>query len=461
MIKVVNMIPQTLSGETNQDSEPNIAVNPANPLQIAGSAFTPNPLGGVNAPIYISTNGGNTWTLNSIVPSAGGLGTGDITLKFTGSSSKLFTSILDGTSSAFEIHRTTNFTSPAVMSLLKSRGNEDQPFVQASTVANGVDIGKDRVYVGVNDFNAAGGKTATVEQTLSGGIASPVFSSVRLEKRTTLGQDGPQIRPAIHSDGTIYAAYMRWRTSSGDFGANSLVITNAEVVVVRDDNWGKGATPFTVLTDPSDGLSGRRAATGLSFPFNSTGVTAQGQERWGGDISIAVDPRNSSVVYLAFSTLVAGVYTLKVIRSINRGATWSASMISVSKAKNPALAINGLGKIALAYQQLRGTGATQRWETHFRDSLNGTVWTDTILCTTLSQSPLRSFSPYLGDYINMMSVGNIFYGIFSASNLPDLANFPNGVTYARNHDFAAKKLFSLNGVTQVNPSIDPFFFKVT
>jgi len=37
---IVNIIPNFLSGETNQDSEPSLAVNPANPLQIAASAFT-------------------------------------------------------------------------------------------------------------------------------------------------------------------------------------------------------------------------------------------------------------------------------------------------------------------------------------------------------------------------------------------------------------------------------------
>ena len=41
-VTVVNMIPLAQSGETNQDSEPNLAVNPANPLQVAGSAFTMN-----------------------------------------------------------------------------------------------------------------------------------------------------------------------------------------------------------------------------------------------------------------------------------------------------------------------------------------------------------------------------------------------------------------------------------
>ena len=461
MIKVVNMIPQSLSGETNQDSEPNIAVNPANPLQIAGSAFTPNPMGGASAPIYVSTDGGDTWSLNNIVPSAGTLGTSDITLKFAGTSSRLFTSILDGTTGAFEVHRSTDFTSPAAMTQLESRANEDQPYVQAATVMGGSDVGKDRAYIGVNDFNAPGGKTATVEQTLDGGVAAPSFSSIRVESRTTLGQNGPQVRPAVHGDGTVYAAFYRWISSSGSFPANTLVITNAEAIVVRDDNWGTGATPFKALTDSSDSLAGRRVATGLSFPFNQTGVAANGQERWGGDISIGVDPRTSSTVYLAYSTLVSGAYTLRVTRSLDRGVTWSATLLSISNAKNPAVAINSLGKIGLVSQQLSGSGSTQRWETHFRDSVDGTTWADTVLCSALSQAPTRSFSPYIGDYLHMMAAGKDFYGIFSANNTPDLSNFPQGVTYHRNHDFPGKKLFGIDGVSVVSPSIDPFFFKVT
>jgi len=307
MITVVNIIPQSLSGETHQDSEPNLAVNPANPKQIVATAFTPDPMGGPNAPIYVSTDGGSTWSLNNIVPSAGSTGTdpsgtGDITLRFAGTSSRLFSAILDGATGDFEVHRTSDATSSTVMATLETRANEDQPFVQAATVMGGPDAGKDRVYIGVNDFNAPGGKTATVEQTLDGGAASPVFASVRVERRTTLGQDGPPVRPAVHGDGTIYAAFFRWVASTGSFPANTLVISNAEAIVVRDDNWGTGATPFSALTDPSDMLAGRRVATALSFPFNRNGVTANGQERWGGDLSIAIDPRNSSTVYLAYST---------------------------------------------------------------------------------------------------------------------------------------------------------------
>ena len=50
-VLIVNMIPKSLSGEDHQDSEPSIAVNPANPLHIAASAFTPDPSEGPRAPI--------------------------------------------------------------------------------------------------------------------------------------------------------------------------------------------------------------------------------------------------------------------------------------------------------------------------------------------------------------------------------------------------------------------------
>src|SRR3989442_13219618 len=95
-VLVVNMIPKSLSGEENQDSEPTIAVNPANPRQIAASAFTPDPSEGPRAPIYVSTDGGQTWTLNAIVPSTAhdGSATADITVAFGTASNVLYAGII-------------------------------------------------------------------------------------------------------------------------------------------------------------------------------------------------------------------------------------------------------------------------------------------------------------------------------------------------------------------------------
>src|SRR5262249_55238062 len=170
-VSVVNMIPKSLSGESRTDSEPNLAVNPSNTRQIAASAFTPDPRGGPNAPIYISTDGGQSWMLNLIVPgSAGdpdGFGTNDITLRF-GSSNVLYAAILEEDVSAgpttggqFDILRTNDFTSAKTMTRVMSRRGVDMPYVEVISVG-----GKDRVYVGNNDLHAAGGRTATVDRSL-------------------------------------------------------------------------------------------------------------------------------------------------------------------------------------------------------------------------------------------------------------------------------------------------------
>src|SRR5213594_2995276 len=254
-VLIVNMIPKSLSGETHQDSEPTIAVNPANPLQIAASAFTPDPLKGSFAPIYVSNDGGNTWTLNSIVPGNNRrTGTGDITLQFSKSNSTLYAGILRGDSrtTRMNILRTKNFSGATPMEILVDRKDVDQPYVQVASVSSGADKGKDRVYVGNNDLGASG-SSATIDQSLNGGAANPNFNSIRVESRTTAGQDGPPVRPSIHPDGTAYAIYHSWRSFNDQTGEGT-----ADIVVVRDDQGGAGAQPFTDLVDPTDGKAGVR-----------------------------------------------------------------------------------------------------------------------------------------------------------------------------------------------------------
>lgn len=228
-VTVVNMIPFAQSAETGQDSEPNLSVNPSNLQQIAGSAFTLNPTGATGtAPIFVSTNGGATWTMNNIVPSGNGM-TGDITLRFGGTSNRLYAGTLRGGAGlTLNILRTTNFTATTTMTLLRNRGNVDQPFVQASTFG-----GADRVYVGNNDFAPANGRTATVDRTLSGTVTTPAFTSLRIETRNTCNQDGPPIRTAIHADGTVYGVFYRFLPPAP---CNIAVPLPSDVVVVRDDN---------------------------------------------------------------------------------------------------------------------------------------------------------------------------------------------------------------------------------
>jgi hypothetical protein len=470
-VRVVNMIPHSLSGETNQDSEPNLAVNPANPLQIAGSAFTPDPLGtfasdgSLLAPIYVSNDGGNTWALNSIVPHGSTqTGTRDITLRFGGTSNILYIGDLS-TWLGLDVSRTPNFTSPTEVDLLVSiPAFYDQPYVQATTVPW---AGLDRVYVGSSNFDGAPlGKTPYINQHLDVGhavedgvLSGFTFNGIETRSPTGLDSDAAPVRAAIHPNGTIYAAFYH---VSGYTSINFSVGTlTADVVVVRDDNWGQGASPYTDLKD-ADLQAGKRVVTSVAVPINQLNPPSFGQQRLAAsNLSIAVDPDNSNVVYVAWADYTLPNYMLHVRRSIDGGVTWQGDLLTVNRATNPALSINIEGKVGFLYQELTGTGTNTRWETHLRRSPDGIVWTDDLtLARPLANTPVVTFGPYLGDYVHLMAVGKNFYGIFSANNTPDTANFPNGVTYQRNASFTANTLLSLSN-TPVPISIDPFFFSTT
>src|SRR5206468_660868 len=236
------------------------------------------------------------------------------------------------------------------------RADIDQPFVRTTAVGNA-----DRVYVGLNDFDAPDGRTATVDVSLDGGTT---YTSRRIETRNTAGQNGPSIRPAVAQDHTIYVAYFGWRSNAG-------ADVTSDVVVVRDDSGATGATPFRDLVDPSDHLPGRLVATGVTIPWSN--APTLGQERIGSTLSIAVDALHSDNVYLAWADRVGtgDIYTVHVRRSTDRGATWSSDLRTLTNATDASLAVSTNGTVGLLYQQVTGPAGASRWVTRLEQSRDG------------------------------------------------------------------------------------------
>src|SRR2546425_455749 len=267
-IKVVDLIPASLSGETNQDSEPFLAIQPANPQVMVASAFTPNPFSMTgNAPVYVSEDDGFTWVLSAITPVQ--RMTCDITHAMPTGENHPRGDLHAGTlacasSIILDESESNDVSSSATMNVQSTRGNVDQPFVRALGVTSG-----DRIYVGVNDFNQANGRTATVDVSVDGGTT---YKSIPVETRKTAGQDGPSVRPAVANDGTVYAAFFGWRKFDGK-------TATSDIVVVRDDAGGAGSNPFQAFKDPSDNLPGRLGVQGVSIPWSN--APTLGQERIG------------------------------------------------------------------------------------------------------------------------------------------------------------------------------------
>jgi hypothetical protein len=446
--KVVDLIPASLSGEANQDSEPFLAIQPANPQVMVASAFTPNPISTKgNAPIYVTQDGGNTWVLNAITPVQ--RMTCDITHALSAAENHprgdlhagtlaCVSAITLGESESIDVGSSTN------MNVQSTRTNVDQPFVRALAISN-----SDHIYVGINDFNQPQGHTATVDVSVDGG---ETYKSFPIEARTTMGQDGPSVRPAVAADGTVYAAFFGWRSFDGK-------TATSDIVVVRDDTGATQADSFQALKDPSDNLPGRLVVKGASIPWSN--FPTLGQERIGSTLSIAVDPNNSSTVYVGWADHGSNgdIYTLHVRSSTDRGVTWSAQDLPNTTSRNAtniALAVANNGVVGLLYQQFTGS----RWVTHVVQSHDGFASVqDITLASVPANAPAEQFLPYLGDYDYLLAIGNEFRGVFCANNTPDLGNFPQGVNYQRAADFKKKKLTDGSGNT-VPISIDPFYFSV-
>src|SRR5437899_8153605 len=347
-VGVVDLIPVSLSGESWQDAEPFLALYAANPRLMAASAFTPNPGGSASAtaPIFVSDDGGDSWTLRNTVPSQAM--TADITHAVGGNPPMLYAGILKVPDFPLNELKANDFFSPATMTLQGFRADIDQPFVRTTAVGNA-----DRVYVGLNDFDAPDGRTATVDVSLDGGTT---YAPRRIETRNTAGQNGPSIRPAVAQDHTVYVAYFGWRSNAG---AN----VTSDVVVVRDDGGATGTTPFRDLVDPSDHLPGRLVATHVTIPWSN--APTLGQERIGSTLSIAVDALHGETVYLAWADRVGtgDIYTVHVRRSTDRGAPWSGDLRALTNATDASLAVSSNGTVGLLYQQVTGSAGASRWVT--------------------------------------------------------------------------------------------------
>jgi hypothetical protein len=443
IIRLFDAVPNNHSAEQEQNSEPSVTVDPLDPEDMILGAFGPPSLG--NAPYYISTDGGATWsdygTEIQHDKSLAWLQDGSAALTVTLNGNTIAT--YSGTTGSSDFgSRIGSFTTPGV----------DQPWIRTGP--------SNHVYVGYNDDTKA--KGAAVLVSTDGGHS---YTNVVLDRvGAAAGQDSPQIRLAVNGN-TVYSVFTRWDAFvDTDAAGDSRYL--GSVVIERSDNG--GADGFTALGSGGNGVT---AATPITvFSAEENAPLTLGLQGTAGDVAIAVDPNDASHVVIAYAdapgTKGSGNLLLHVAESTDSGATWVEKFTTDSSARSalPGLAILDDGAIGLLYASF--DPASQLLSQHLLTTTTDfATTTDTTLGVETNPAISIPFDPYLGDFYDLTSVGNTFYGTFSASNADDGANaLIRNASFDRDFTGTAGtssfQLVNRNG-NSVGASIDPYVFRYT
>lgn len=471
-LQVVNLIPLAESGESQPDSQPSLAVNPVRRQLLVVGAERAAPAGAPYAPLLVSTDGGTSWVSRLLVPGQPGArpGVHDLDLAWNGAGTTLYAALLRAAPGQpddleFQLLRSADSSLASPLVVVARRLGPDRPFLQVATARGLAEPGaaaagaaaamrerlSDRLFVGLHQA-----AVAELDQSADAGAGSPRLSSARLEPGGA-SVDHLVTRVALHPSGTVYAAFYR-RTAATTASGSALSVP-AEVVVVRDDDWGRASPPFSSLVDGASRQVGQRAVTGITLSFDLAG--GLGGERDPGDLALAVDPGDHRRVYLAYQDRGPDGPSLHLRQSFDGGQSWAGDdLLLVRGGKAVGLAVNHHGRLAVVYQQLAGAGAAARWQTHFRRRDDSGAWDDAILASTeLGAGARAQRLPGLADHGSLLAVGRDFHGVFAALNRPDPANFPSGVVWQRRVDVGTRQLRNLGGAAEVPPSIDPFYFR--
>ena len=428
------------------DGEPSIAINPANPSQVAITAFSGS--WGANTPIFYSTNGGAIWTKEFTVPQPPGAGNGtagcpcdqDVDFQRGNLLAGTFLSLsptdpYTGLTSDPTNSASWNWPLSGGNAVTTNRlnggsaGNTDQPWLL--TNRDTANAANDNVYTAYDDFsvNPVGMHVAV---SLN---ANPPLSTRDQSTGTSGG-------PAIINPGHRMAVDPRngWVY---DLFQNSTAVDNSKATVTYSLNRSQDGGQTWTLNGSGTGIavaSGRGSTQGIgpqtTFVMGQcAGVQPNNLFKFGtvnallGGVDHAtVDPNNGDVYYVyGDRDNITGNNRLSIVRLTDNGANGlnigTAHFVTGQvQAALPSVAVAINGVVGVLYTQFDGiSGGFPSFSTHLATSSDqGVTFADVVLENFLSPSADNGNcrQRVLGDYDQMKAVGNIFYGVFTGNGVP-------------------------------------------
>lgn len=376
------------------DAEPSIAVNPLNPNQIAVVSFSGgwSQATGLKGPVWMSTNGGTTWTkqLVLVAPTPASTGSGDQNLVFA-NNGQLFLSELG---IGVAVPRCFFFRPSGANWIAGAAYGDDQPMIASA--------GGTRVSPWLNFALAP--ERSMVERTTNNGVtvAQAVVGSAAFANRTT--------RAAVGPNNQIYVIYKtRQAPPVGNFQQSTFRVVRSFDFGVTWNTPGVAVHPGTVMT---------WFTTSWGNPQNGGKVArARSSDAW-----IAVHPTTNAVWVVFCNRDASGRGQIFASRSLNSGSTWSAPVRVSDGARNsayPEVAVTANGTIGVLYVDFDDSGPQTIYTHRFARSFdNGVTWTRVALQSFRTQELTNGLSGFLwGDYEGLTAYGNMFFGVFCGKSI--------------------------------------------
>jgi hypothetical protein len=441
------------------NAEPGIAVNPVSPRKIVISAFsgawtTEGQAPPANAPIWYSKDGGRLWTKEFTIPSPPGVSRSavnqspcDQTFDYGRDGVLYGTFLLSGggqeggncstvgvtesqenSSDAVYTGGTTDPANQGAWSWRVTNG-KTQPTTQMLADQPWVVVGKDpsrrwheNVYVGYQGSNSM--QVAVAEAHLPLDFSVDHQSGLAVPFR---GNPGQRIA-ADHRTGALYALHQEQGTADC---SSALAVS---YVLNRSLN---GGVSWELNGNP-DGISVSQVCSHQDLFSNLFGepepntIAGGVNPLRGGIDALAVDSR-SGAVYVVFGEYDAGVNRDRIgIVQVTPGHDESvqvqpAHFVSGTQHQSalPGVAVAENGAVGVLYDTADGLAEDSGrpyFSIHFALSRDdGKTFEDVVAQKFLfpEGAPAGNFGPRpLGDYQQLKSLGNVFYGVFSGDGKP-------------------------------------------
>lgn len=443
---VSNTDPDLKTTDTFNDGETSIAINGRNRREIVITAFSG--AWGENAPIWHSTDGGNTWTKQFTVPVPPGVPSAfgcpcdqtiDYGRRMRLSGVFLATDLYSGTTDTpsdaarwnwFVVNGITQTTN------LFGLGNADQPWLLVNRDPEFED--QDNIYVAYDDFSGAPDMRVSVSPSqVSSSTMPPRFIRDELTGFST-GFVNPGHRLAKDPrKGYLYSLFQR-RIDAGADGSQ-----NINYMLNRSTDGGQTWT----LNGSSTGIVIANADSTQPTPKFGT-VNAL----LGGVLHAAVDPKHGDIYYVYGNRdSVSGSNRLAIRRihpldyddDDDHGSKhdhhnrvivgperFVTDQVGLVQAAIPSVAVTSNGTVGVFYYTFDGFSSSgfPIFSAHLSISTDrGITFGDRVLETFLSvaKDDGNPRQRVLGDYMQMKAVKDTFYGAFTGDGVPFGRTFSN------------------------------------